>query len=255
MDWLARHGHEHNVGQSIDAGRHKMAWMGLAPWPRARWSSMLESFKMCSVGLALTTAALDPSPTFLTNPTLLYLTHLYSAINHPPRPLSSRLPTKEGKTNPPKKPQAMSPPLEDQLDTRLKDVIQLLYEIQLCISGFAGPQTRTVLINKINTLTSSLQTLSTTAAPLTVSLPPEVIDYVEDGRNPDIYTREFVESAQKLNMLLKGKSEAFCDFTDVLGEELVAGGFAGREEVEGVKSREVNWGVEKEEVKEEGEKG
>ena len=152
----------------------------------------------------------------------------------------------------------MSTPLEDQLDTRLKDVIQLLYEIQLCISGFAGPQTRTVLTNKIHTLTTSLQTLSTTAAPLTVSLPPEVIDYVEDGRNPDIYTREFVESAQKLNMLLKGKSEAFGDFTDVLGEELVEGGFAGREEVEDVKGREVDWGVEKEEdteMKAEGEEG
>ena len=135
-------------------------------------------------------------------------------------------------------------PLEDNVDAHLKSAIQTLFEIQLCISSYAGPQTAIILTQKIASLTTSLQTLSTTASALDTSLPPEIIDYVEDGRNPDIYTREFVESAQKLNMLLKGKSEAFGAFGEVLGEELVGGGFARREEVKEVLGREVGWGVE-----------
>ena len=52
-------------------------------------------------------------------------------------------------------------------------------------------------------------------------VPPEIIDYVDDSRNPDIYTREFVELVQKQNQYMKGKSEAFASFRDILAEEMV----------------------------------
>jgi mediator of RNA polymerase II transcription subunit 10 len=52
-------------------------------------------------------------------------------------------------------------------------------------------------------LTTNLAALSTTSAHLPVQIPPEIIAYVEDGRNPDIYTREFVELVQKGNQYLK----------------------------------------------------
>lgn len=81
-------------------------------------------------------------------------------------------------------------------------------------------------------LTSSLglqkqfQTLSTSASRLETVVPPEIIAYVEDGRNPDIYTREFVELVQKSNMYLKGKSQAFGDFKHILGQQMVDSGLA-----------------------------
>jgi hypothetical protein len=59
------------------------------------------------------------------------------------------------------------------------------------------------------------------AAVRDVTLPPEVIAYVQDGRNPDIYTREFVELAMRNNQRLKGKADAFSRFADLLGEEIV----------------------------------
>ena len=51
-------------------------------------------------------------------------------------------------------------------------------------------------------------------------MPPEIIEYVEEGRNPDIYTREFVELAQSRNQLLKGKADAFAAFRDALAREI-----------------------------------
>jgi len=41
--------------------------------------------------------------------------------------------------------------------------------------------------------------------------------YVEDGRNPNIYTREFVA---KQNQFLNGKMRAFEDFKNVLAEQI-----------------------------------
>jgi mediator of RNA polymerase II transcription subunit 10 len=52
-------------------------------------------------------------------------------------------------------------------------------------------------------------------------VPPEIINYVQEGRNPDIYTREFVELIMRYNQKLKGKTEAFAAFRDVFARELV----------------------------------
>lgn len=43
---------------------------------------------------------------------------------------------------------------------------------------------------------------------------------MDEGRNPDIYTREFVELVVKGNQYLKGKGEAFAGFRDLLAEEM-----------------------------------
>jgi mediator of RNA polymerase II transcription subunit 10 len=71
-------------------------------------------------------------------------------------------------------------------------------------------------------LIQNLLSLCQTARVLPTSLPPEVIEYVERSRNPDIYTREFVELVQRLNQQLKGRSQAFADFRDILAREMTA---------------------------------
>jgi mediator of RNA polymerase II transcription subunit 10 len=53
-------------------------------------------------------------------------------------------------------------------------------------------------------------------------VPPELIQYVEDGRNPDIYTREFVELVRRGNQLMRGKERAFAAFRDVLADQINA---------------------------------
>lgn len=51
-------------------------------------------------------------------------------------------------------------------------------------------------------------------------MPPELVKYVEGGRNPDIYTREFVELVRRGNQLVRGKMGAFETFRDVLAGEM-----------------------------------
>ncbi|CAD6577094.1 MAG: RNA polymerase II mediator complex subunit [Alectoria sarmentosa] len=112
---------------------------------------------------------------------------------------------------------------DNSIDDRLKDVIQNLFEIQSAVHGYLGPETQQQLVRKIHQLTTSLSTLSTSSSALPISLPPEIIDYIDQGRNPDIYTRELVEAVQRSNQYLKGKSEAFAGFRDILAEEMIKG--------------------------------
>lgn len=53
-------------------------------------------------------------------------------------------------------------------------------------------------------------------------MPPELLEYVENGRNPDIYTREFVELVRRGNQLMRGKMHAFGAFRDVLARDMAS---------------------------------
>lgn len=82
-----------------------------------------------------------------------------------------------------------------------------------------------ILASQLRTLSSSLQALHRSASapdPPLPWVPPELLEYVEAGRNPDIYTREFVELVRRRNQVLRGKSNAFGQFRDVLAADVLA---------------------------------
>jgi hypothetical protein len=84
-------------------------------------------------------------------------------------------------------------------------------------------------------LVSQFQALSSSASHLTTLLPREVIQYVEDGRNPDIYTREFVEIVLKYNQLMNGKRKAYERFYKVLNDQMLTAFPELTEEIEKVR--------------------
>ena len=112
----------------------------------------------------------------------------------------------------------------------IKDVIQTLTDIQLETHGYI-PGTQDHLVDRLTDLTQSLASLkhltSTQDSPNSyihqVAIAPEIVDYVDDGRNPDIFTRDFVENVQRGNAVINGKQEAFKDFTQVFAQKLKEG--------------------------------
>ncbi|RMJ15303.1 hypothetical protein CDV36_005021 [Fusarium kuroshium] len=110
------------------------------------------------------------------------------------------------------------------LEQELKDVIQDLYQIMVQIATYdsVGRPSKEVLSNEIKTLSQSLQKVHISASPPNnlPSVPPELLEYVEHGRNPDIYTREFVELVRRGNQLMRGKRHAFETFRDTLAENM-----------------------------------
>ncbi|TDZ24420.1 Mediator of RNA polymerase II transcription subunit 10 [Colletotrichum sidae] len=124
-------------------------------------------------------------------------------------------------------------PTSAELELQLKDTIQDLYQIMVQVTTYntnTSPPSATALTESVQALSSSLQRVHRTAqagAPLGPDLPgplpkipPELVQYVENGRNPDIYTREFVELVRRGNQLVKGKMNAFAQFRDVLAEHV-----------------------------------
>lgn len=61
-----------------------------------------------------------------------------------------------------------------------------------------------------------------TSRRLPTHIPVEIIQYVESSRNPDIYTREFVELVMRYNQAHKGRADAFAQFRDILGAEMAS---------------------------------
>lgn len=116
-------------------------------------------------------------------------------------------------------------PVKDNtgVHSALKDTIQHLYDVQATTHGYV-PESNDLLVDKLTNLTNSLAHLQTltskNASPQNpihqVSIAPEIIDYVDDGRNPDIFTREFVENVQRGNAVVNGKRNAFKDFSQIL---------------------------------------
>ena len=84
------------------------------------------------------------------------------------------------------------------------------------------------------TLIHNLLALARTANRLPTPIPLEIIQYVENARNPDIYTREFVEVVMRINQAQKGRAEGLALFRDILAEQVVVGIPDMREEVKGV---------------------
>ncbi|KAF3769816.1 hypothetical protein M406DRAFT_66279 [Cryphonectria parasitica EP155] len=98
------------------------------------------------------------------------------------------------------------------------------------------PPTREVLAAQLTHLSSALQAVHTLAAEAGAAgslseVPRELITYVDGGRNPDIYTREFVELVRRKNQLMKGKMGAFGSFRDILAREIATANPELREDV------------------------
>ncbi|PKS10231.1 hypothetical protein jhhlp_001981 [Lomentospora prolificans] len=115
--------------------------------------------------------------------------------------------------------------IHSEMEAQIKDIVQDLFKIMVVTSHYdiSGRPSKEVLSNSLKTLSTSLQTLHSTATDPTQilpSVPPELVKYVEGGRNPDIYTREFVELVRRGNQLMRGKMHAFGTFRDILAEQM-----------------------------------
>ncbi|KAF2455889.1 transcription factor subunit Med10 of mediator complex-domain-containing protein [Lineolata rhizophorae] len=102
----------------------------------------------------------------------------------------------------------------------MKTVVQTLYNLIVTPLEFQGTSSEDALRRDISNLAAQLAHLHRAAPSVSVNIPPDIIQYVEDGRNPDIYTREFVELVQRNNQRLKGKSDALAAFRDILAADI-----------------------------------
>lgn len=104
---------------------------------------------------------------------------------------------------------------------QLLGLIESFIELGVLVHDNQGTQqSHTALTHKTNQVISQLSSLTDSGFTRQYPIPIDVISYIEDGRNPDVYTREFVEVTAKSNARLKGKMLGFQKLRDVLGDKL-----------------------------------
>lgn len=107
-------------------------------------------------------------------------------------------------------------PLEECLEQFVENVRQL----GIIVSDFQ-PQGQTVLNQKINSMINGLKEIDACKASLPqVHIPLEVFDYIDIGKNPQLYTKHCIEKALTKNEIIKGKIEVYRKFRQVLLSQL-----------------------------------
>ncbi|CAI5757036.1 unnamed protein product [Candida verbasci] len=102
----------------------------------------------------------------------------------------------------------------------LSNLIESFIELGILVHDNQGTnQSNQALVNKLQQLILLFKNLNDPELKK-YPIPIDVISYIEDGRNPDIYTREFVEVNAKLNAKLKGKMLGFKKLQNILGDKL-----------------------------------
>ncbi|KAK9472774.1 transcription factor subunit Med10 of mediator complex-domain-containing protein [Dipodascopsis tothii] len=107
-------------------------------------------------------------------------------------------------------------------EDRLRTIIESLLELAITVHDYEGvAESRDTVVERVNSLTAQLAALQKPEPQdEEVLVPREIIQYIEDGRNPNVYTREFVELLLKQNQFVNGKLKVMRDFRDVLADQI-----------------------------------
>lgn len=107
------------------------------------------------------------------------------------------------------------------LQEEISSIIETFVHLGVQVHDFQGTQEAKLgLANHINKTISKLHDVSSRDDLRDIMIPTDLLNYIQDGRNPDIYTREFVEVVRKINQYLNGKSLAFENFRDTLAASI-----------------------------------
>ncbi|KAL0087068.1 transcription factor subunit Med10 of mediator complex-domain-containing protein [Phycomyces blakesleeanus] len=106
------------------------------------------------------------------------------------------------------------------LEEQLNEMLQVLFELSVVVYDFQ-PEGNKLVWDKINAITDHYQKMDELKDGLEAFVPEEVINYVENGKNPDIFTQTFVERAASENQFTNGKIKAVDSFRNILSNEFL----------------------------------
>jgi mediator of RNA polymerase II transcription subunit 10 len=108
----------------------------------------------------------------------------------------------------------------DTLEEHLERSIENVRQIQIIVSDFQ-PQGQPGLNQKLQQIVKDLQEVEKVGKKVQdIQVPLEVFDYIDSGRNPQLYTKDCMEKAVAKNEEAKGKIDAYRMFKARLMVEL-----------------------------------
>ncbi|KAF8788144.1 mediator of RNA polymerase II transcription subunit 10-like [Argiope bruennichi] len=113
----------------------------------------------------------------------------------------------------------MSSALEN-LEGNLELFIENVRQLGIIVSDFQ-PQGQTILNQKIAQMVTYMQEIDKCKNQVQdLQVPLEVFEYIDQGRNPQLYTKDCMEKALNKNEVVKGKIDSYRRFKGLLLVEL-----------------------------------
>lgn len=95
----------------------------------------------------------------------------------------------------------------------------LLHQLYLTVSSF-NVASQLPLLQRINALVMELDNMMKLSGNCNIQVPMEVLNLIDDGKNPDDFTKDVLNSCIAKNQITKGKTDAFKSLRKHLLEEL-----------------------------------
>ncbi|XP_042853764.1 mediator of RNA polymerase II transcription subunit 10 isoform X1 [Panthera tigris] len=93
----------------------------------------------------------------------------------------------------------------DHLEEHLEKFVENIRQLGIIVSDFQ-PSSQAGLNQKLNFIVTGLQDIDKCRQQLhDITVPLEVFEYIDQGRNPQLYTKECLERALARNEQVKGK--------------------------------------------------
>ncbi|KAG2215189.1 hypothetical protein INT46_001465 [Mucor plumbeus] len=103
-------------------------------------------------------------------------------------------------------------------EDKLNELLQKLFELSVIVYDFQ-PDGNKLVWKKINDIIEHYKEIDDLKDGIDSFIPEEVINFVEHGKNPDIFTQGFVERAATENQFTNGKIKAVGEFRQLLSDE------------------------------------
>lgn len=107
----------------------------------------------------------------------------------------------------------------NQVINSIQKTLGLLHQLYLTVSSF-NASSQLPLLQRLNTLVLELDNMVKLSEKCNIQVPMEVLNLIDDGKNPDEFTRDVINSCIAKNQITKGKTDAFKGLRKHLLEEL-----------------------------------
>ncbi|XP_051114531.1 mediator of RNA polymerase II transcription subunit 10b-like [Andrographis paniculata] len=120
---------------------------------------------------------------------------------------------------------AAATPIDDskqnlaQVINSIQKTLGLLHQLYLTVSSY-NVASQLPLLQRMNNLVMELDNMTRLAGKCNIQIPMEVLNLIDDGKNPDEFTRDMLNGCIAKNQITKGKTDAFKALRKHLLEEL-----------------------------------
>ncbi|KAI5581110.1 hypothetical protein BDE02_08G199300, partial [Populus trichocarpa] len=107
----------------------------------------------------------------------------------------------------------------NQVIDSIQKTLGQLHQLYLTVSSF-NTASQPPLLQRLNGLVTELDNMVKLSERCNIQVPMEVLNLIDDGRNPDEFTRAVINSCITKNQVTKEKTDAFKSLCKHLLEEL-----------------------------------